>query len=285
VKYAFIKSHKDEWPVRWICGALDVSHSGYYAWVKRPESNRARENRGLLAKIVHIHEASRKTYGAPRIHAELRQQQACSKNRIARLMRQTGLKTVMYKLWQQSEQGHKFESTKENILNRNFYSGQPNKRWVMDITQVPTAEGWLYLAAILDLYSRKIVGWSMKPTAYSDLAEDALQMALWRRGKVKDLLLHTDQGVQFRTGKYHAILRENKIEASMSRKANCHDNAAMESFFHTLKTEHTHHFRYKTRNEAKQSIFEYIEVFYNQQRRHSYLGYLTPDEFERQYAS
>lgn len=271
--------------MRWICEALSVSRSGYYAWLRRPESRREIENRHLLAKIVRIHDASRKTYGAPRIHAELRQQQPCSKNRVARLMRQTGLKTVMHKLWQQSEQGHKFENTKENILNRNFYSSQPNKRWVMDITQIPTAEGWLYLAAILDLYSRKIVGWSMKPTAYSDLAEDALQMALWRRGKVKDLLLHTDQGIQFRTGKYHTILKNNNIEASMSRKANCHDNAAMESFFHTLKTEHTHHHRYKSRNEAKQSIFEYIEVFYNQQRRHSYLDYLTPDEFERQYVS
>lgn len=135
---------------------MSVSHSGYYAWLKRPESNRAKANRHLLAKIVRIHEASRKTYGMPRIHAELRQnQQLCSKNRVARLMQQTGLKTVMHKLWRQSEQGHKFENTKENILNRNFYSDRPNKRWGMDITQVPTAEGWLYLAAILDLYSRK----------------------------------------------------------------------------------------------------------------------------------
>jgi putative transposase len=191
----------------------------------------------------------------------------------------------MQRLWERSEQGRRFEHIQENRLQRQFFAEQPNRRWVMDITQIPTGQGWLYLAAVMDLYSRKIIGWSMQGSPHNQLVEDAVTMACWRRGKTKNLLLHTDQGVQFRSNRYHELLKKYAIHASMSRQGNCLDNAAMESFFHTLKTEHTHHYQYRTRDEARQSVFEYIERFYNQKRRHSYLNYLSPSEFERQSVS
>jgi len=265
-----------------MCKLLKVSASGYYDWLSREESERVKVNRMLLAEIQTIHESSRATYGAPRVHAELNKQGfACSKNRVARLMRAAEIQTVMKKLWLKSRRGKTFEYVVGNKLQRQFYAQQPNQRWVSDITQVPTAQGWLYVAVVMDLYSRLVVGWSMSSRAYSGLAEEALTMALWKRNIKEGLLVHSDQGAQYRTGSYSAILKQHGIECSMSRKGNCHDNAAMESFFHTLKTELTHHCSYVTRDEAKQSIFEYIEVFYNRQRRHSYLNYMTPFEFEK----
>lgn len=265
-----------------MCKLLKVSASGFYDWLNRAESKRAEENRMLLVEITNIHEYSRNTYGSPRVHAQLKEQgYACGKNRVARLMRVAGIQTVMKKLWLKSRRGKTFEHIQDNKLQRRFYAQQPNERWVSDITQVPTAQGWLYLAAVMDLYSRLIVGWSMSSRAYSGLAEEALTMGLWRRSIKEGLLVHSDQGAQYRTGNYTTILKKHGIECSMSRKGNCHDNAAMESFFHTLKTELTHHHSYVTRDEAKQSIFEYIEVFYNRQRRHSYLNYMTPFEFEK----
>ncbi len=265
-----------------MCKLLKVSASGYYNWLKREESARAKENRMLLAEINTIHEYSRATYGAPRVHAELNKQgYSCGKNRVARLMRAAGMETVMNKLWRKSKRGKTFEYIVANKLQRQFCAAQPNQRWVSDITQIPTAQGWLYVAAVMDLYSRLIVGWSMSSRAYSGLAEEALNMALWKRSIKEGLLVHSDQGAQYRTGSYSGILKDYGIECSMSRKGNCHDNAAMESFFHTLKTELTHHHNYVTRDDARQSIFEYIEVFYNRQRRHSYLNYMTPFEFEK----
>jgi putative transposase len=282
VKYAFIKAQGVEHAVDRMCRVLDVSRSGYYSWLMRPESFRKRENRSLLSLIEQIHVRSRQTYGYPRVHAELRAQQInCGRNRVARLMRRAGLKTCMQRLWERSSRGRTFEHIGANKLDRQFHADAMNNRWVSDYTFVPTAEGWLYLAVLMDLFSRSIVGWSMSDKRNAQLTLDALRMALNRRGKVAGLMLHSDQGMEYRTAEYHKTMKANGIECSMSRKGNCLDNAAMESFFHTLKTEHVHQRRYKTRDEARQSLFEYIEVFYNRQRRHSYLNYMTPMEFEK----
>lgn len=265
-----------------MCQILQVSSSGYYAWRGAPEGCRAAANRALLGKIVHIHQQSRETYGYPRVHAELQAAgESCGRHRVARLMRLAGLKTRQKRLWERSGRGRTFEHIEAHRLQRNFAAVEPDKKWVSDITQFPTAEGWLYLAAVMDLYSRRIVGWAMDKRPTQKIVTDALKMALWRRGKVKGLMVHSDQGMQYRTGNYHRLLKAYGITCSMSRKGNCLDNAPMESFFHTLKTEHTHHVRFKTRAEARQSLFEWIEVFYNRQRRHSYLEYMTPDEYER----
>jgi putative transposase len=265
-----------------MCRVLQVSASGYYGWRSTPESRRTRADRALLQEIVAIHQRSRQTYGYPRVHAELKAAgTTCGRHRVARLMRLAGLKSKQKRLWERSKRGRTFEHIEAHKLGRNFASAQPNKKWVSDITQMPTAEGWFYLATVMDLYSRRIVGWAMDKRPVQQLVTDALKMALWRRGTIAGLLVHSDQGMQYRTGNYHRLLKTYAIECSMSRKGNCLDNAPMESFFHTLKTEHVHHVRFKTRAEARQSVFEWIEVFYNRQRRHSYLNYMTPVEYER----
>lgn len=282
MSYAFIRDNATRYPVRLLCRALNVSPSGYYGWRDRPESRRAQANRALQKQIETIHAESDQTYGSPRIHAELRAQgQRHGHNRIARLMRQAGLKTRVQVLRERARRGRTFEHVESDKLHRQFWAVAPNQRWVSDITQIASAEGWLYVAAILDLYSRTIVGWAMESRLTQSLPLAALRMALGRRGPVQGLLLHSDQGAQYRAADYHALLQAHNIECSMSRKANCLDNAAMESFFHTLKTERTHHYRYLTRDDARQSVFEYIETFYNLKRRHSYLNYMAPLEFER----
>lgn len=266
------------------CEQLNVSRSGYYAWCRRPESMRTKENRRLTAQITALHQRSRQTYGYPRIHAELRAMGiTCGKHRLARLMKQAGLQTRMKRLWDKSTRGKTFEHIEADQLQQDFSADQPNQRWVSDYTYIPTQQGWLYVATIMDLFSRKIIGWSMSERRNKHLTLDALKMALRQRKHQTNLLLHSDQGMEYRTAQYHQLLKEYQITCSMSRKGNCLDNAAMESFYHTLKTEHVHHYHYKTREEAKRSIFEYIEVFYNRQRRHSYLNYLTPTEFEQRY--
>jgi transposase InsO family protein len=265
-----------------MCQVLQVSTSGYYTWHGAPEGRRSSANRALLGKIVCIHQHSRETYGYPRVHAELQASgELCGRHRVARLMRLAGLKTKQKRLWERSGRGRTFEHIESHKLQRDFASSGPDKKWVSDITQFPTAQGWLYLAAVMDLYSRRIVGWAMDQRPTQKMVTDALKMALWRRHAGTGLLVHSDQGMQYRTGNYHRLLQTYGIECSMSRKGNCLDNAAMESFFHSLKTEHAHHVRFKTRVEARQSLFEWIEVFYNRQRRHSYLDYMTPDEYER----
>lgn len=277
-----MREHKSRYPITVLSEVLQVSSGGYYAWVSRSESKRSVENRQLLKQIVQIHEVSRETYGSPRVYAELRaHDEVYNHKRIERLMRQAGLKTCMKRLWEQSQRGRTFDHIDHNILARQFWADRPNQRWVSDITLIPTGEGFLYVAAILDLYSRKVVGWAMEHRTSKELTLKALTMALWKRGKVEGLLLHSDQGMEYRTADYHRMLKEHGITCSMSRKGNCHDNAVIESFFHTMKTECTHHRRFKTRDEARQCVFEYIEVFYNRQRRHSYLNYMTPDEFEK----
>ena len=282
MKYAFMRAQAEHYPARMLCRVLGVSASGYYGWRDRPESPRAQANRVLLAEIETIHAMSGQTYGYPRVHVELRARgRSHGRGRIARLMRQAGLKTRVQVLRERSRRGRTFEHIETNKLKRDFYAAQPNQRWVSDITHIPTGEGWLYLATIMDLYSRAIVGWAMDSRPAQALTIGALTMALWRRGRVKGLLLHSDQGAQYRAADYHALMQANGIECSMSRKGNCWDNAAMESFFHTLKTERTHHYHYRARDEARQSVFEYIEMFYNTRRRHSYLNYRSPLDYEK----
>ena len=233
----------------------------------------------MTEKIKEIHKNSRGTYGAPRIHAELRaQEESCGLNRVARLMREAGIRSKVGRKFRPSTTNSKHSRpVAENLLPETELN-RPNQIWVADITYIRTDEGWLYLASIMDLLSRVIVGWSLKATLKTELVEDALRMALGRRAVPG--LHHSDRGSQYASKLYQDLLDENGITCSMSGKGNCYDNAAKESFFHTLKVELVHHERYRTRAEARTSVFEYLEVFYNRQRRHSALGYLTPTEFE-----
>lgn len=233
-----------------------------------------------------IHQRSRRTYGYPRVHAELNDTgEPCGKHRVYRLMKAEGLQAHIARKQKRSREARHMEGFEANKLNRQFYAAAPNQRWVTDITTIPVRGGYLHLAAVLDLYSRALIGWAMNTSMTTQLIKDALTMALWRRGKPRNVLVHSDQGSQYRSMDYQLLLNEFGLECSMSRKGNCHDNAVIESFFHTLKGELTNRYRYKNAEEAKQSIFEYIEVFYNKKRRHSYLNYKAPFEYETMMAS
>lgn len=281
MKYRAIQDYARRYPIRLMCRALAVSAAGYYVWAARPESERARRNRALLAWIRAYHEQSRRTYGSPRLTRDLREfGHRASENRVARLMREHGIRAKTVKKWKATTDSKHKLPVAPNTLNRQFTVNEPNRVWAGDISYVWTAEGWLYLAVVLDLYSRAVIGWAMGPHLTADLATDALTMALWRRKPKAGLLHHSDRGVQYASGGYQGLLAVHGIACSMSRKGNCWDNSCVESFFGTLKKELVHHQRYLTREEAKQDIFEWIEVFYNRQRRHSTLGYRSPAEFE-----
>ncbi len=281
MKYRFIEKHQTAYPVGQQCSVLGVSRSGFYAWRDRQKQEKKDSLRALIAHIHRIHQKSRRTYGSPRVQAELRAEGViCNHKRVARLMRLEGLqgRRTRRKVSTTDSQ-HPFPVA-PNLLNREFEAEAPNKKWVADITYIPTREGWLYLAAVLDLYSRKIVGWGMSQQITADLVEDALRMALFERQPDPGLLHHSDRGSQYASDQIRHILTANQIEVSMSRTGNCYDNAVMESFFSTLKCEWVHHQDYKTRTEASRDIFEYIAGFYNTVRRHSALGYLSPKDFE-----
>jgi putative transposase len=281
MKYRAIRDHAGRYAVQLMCSALEVSSSGYYAWLNRPESARAQANRRLLSHIRLAHQRSRRIYGSPRITHELRAGGHCiGENRIARLMRDGGIRAKGARKWRATTQSSHRLPVAENTLDRGFTVRAPNCVWAGDISYIWTAEGWLYLAVVLDLYSRAVIGWAMGERLTTDLATQALTMALWRRKPQGALLHHSDRGVQYAAREYQQLLAEHGIACSMSRKGNCWDNAVVESFFHTLKIEHVHHQRYLTREEARRDIFEWIEVFYNRQRRHSTLGYRSPAEFE-----
>lgn len=278
-----MKDNCEYFSLKAMCAVLEVSRSGYFEWLNRKPSKRQRENANLSAKILEIHTKSRKTYGYRRIHAELEAKEGpCGMNRVARLMKKQDLrpKTVR-KFRATTNSNHRFPVF-ENHLNREFMPTSLDQRWCGDITYIATKEGWLYLATVLDLYSRKIIGWAMNATMTTELVSRALLMALNRRGKTlaPHLLWHSDRGSQYASGEFQNLLKDRGIIGSMSRKGNCWDNAVAESFFGTLKKELVHHEVYETREMAEKSIFEYIEVFYNRQRRHSTLGYLSPAEFE-----
>jgi putative transposase len=281
MKFAFIASQQGQYSVGLMCRVLGVSSSGYYAWRKREPSRREQENKVLMEQIRNIFTCSRETYGSPRIQAELNARGlTCSRGRVARLMRQNGLKSRCRRRYRVTTKADQRHPVAPNVLDRDFTAQQPNQKWLADITYIDTRQGWLYLAAVLDVFSRRIVGWSMHKRMTKSLVIDALQMALGQRETTDDLLHHSDRGSQYTSAAYQDLLQSCDITVSMSGTGNCYDNAMMESFFATLKAEWVTH-RYATRDLARRDIFEFIELWYNRQRRHSALGYLSPLAFER----
>jgi putative transposase len=282
MKYAFIAAHENEFSVKAMCHMLGVQRSGYYAWKRRPPSRREEANLELLEKIREAFETSRHTYGSLRIqHYWQHKGYAFSRHRIRRLMRKAQLVPLKTAKWHpRTTQQRLGARTAPNQLNQDFSATQPNQKWVSDITYIETAEGWLYLAAILDLYSRRVVGWAMRDRLDAELVESAWHMAVTNRRPAADLLHHSDRGSQYTSAAYWSLLQTAHCRVSMSRTGNCYDNAAMESFFATLKGECATQ-PFPTKTEARSSIFEYIEVWYNRNRLHSSLGYLSPSEFER----
>ena len=281
MKYRAIRDHADRFAVRLMCRALKVSPAGYYACAARPESERARRNRVLLVEIRALHQQSRRTYGSPSVwNALVTRGHRVNEKRVARLMRVAGIRAKTVKKWRATTDSRHPLPIAANTLDRQFAVTAPNRVWAGDITYVWTDAGWLYLAVVLDLFSRAVIGWAMGARLTAELAQAALTMALWRRKPAKGLLHHSDRGVQYASGDYQRALARAGIRCSMSRKGNCWDNAVVESFFGTLKKELIHDQRYATREDATQDVFEWIEVFYNRQRRHSTLGYRSPAEFE-----
>lgn len=283
-KYQFVKDHASQYAVAMLCRVLGVSRSGYYDWRTRPASQRSQANRTLVEQIQAIHAQSRHTYGSPRIHAELASQGVrCSAKRVARLMRLAGIRARRPRRTRATSDSHHTLPVAENVLKRAFDAPAPNTKWAADITYIGTHEGWLYLAVVMDLFSRRIIGWSMQPTLASSVVLDALQMALHQRQPSELVIHHSDRGSQYASDDYQVALAAAGIQCSMSRKGDCFDNAPVESFFGTLKTELVYHQQYTPRNQARSAIFEYVEVFYNRQRRHSALGYRSPAEYEVHY--
>jgi putative transposase len=265
-----------------MCRLYEVSRSGFYAWQSREPSAQSQQRATLTEQIRQAHEGSRRCYGSPRIHAELRAQGTrCSKNTVAKLMRTAGIRSKMQRRFvvRTTDSRHGYR-TAENCLARQFEQPVANSAWAADLTYIPTAEGWLYLAVVLDLYSRRVIGWATAGHLHAELPLTALRMALRERRPAGGLLHHSDRGVQYACDEYQHLLAKHGVQQSMSRRGDCYDNAVVESFFGSLKTELIHHERYASREEANQSLFEYLEVFYNRKRRHSALGYQSPAEYE-----
>ena len=283
MKFAFVRDHLRRWPLGMMCRVLQVSRSGFYAWRRRKPSRRAQREAELIKKIRKVHEDSRGLYGYPRAHrALLIEGEVVSRNTVARLMRKAKIRARIRRRYVPRTTDSRHERpVADNLLQRDFAAAAPNRKWLADITYVPTGEGWLYLAAVLDTFSRRIVGWSMADHMEVDLVADALNMALvHRRPAGAKLLHHSDRGSQYASDDYQHLLQRHGITVSMSGRGDCYDNAMMESFWATLKCELVHQQRYATRMQARQAIFEYIEVFYNRRRLHSSLGYVSPDSFE-----
>lgn len=281
MRYRAIQEHDRRFPIRLMCRALAVSPAGYYGWRDRPESRRAVHNRILLSEIRVVHRESRETYGSPRIWDTLvKQGHRVGEHRIARLMWSEGVRAKTVKKWRTTTQSNHRMPVAANTLDRQFSVTRPNRVWAGDITYVWTTEGWLYLAVVLDLYSRAVIGWALEARLTGDLTQQALTMAIHHRTPNAGLLHHSDRGSQYAATAYQQLLTRHGMTGSMSRRGNCWDNACVESFFGTLKRELIYHRQYRTRDEATRDIFEYIEVFYNRLRRHSTLGYDSPAEFE-----
>jgi transposase InsO family protein len=282
VKFAFIEEHLTEFPVDVSCDVLAVSRSGYYAWLSRPQSARAKRREELAGKIAAVHERNRKVYGSPRVCQALRAQgERICENTVADIMRERQIRVKRKRKFvpRTTDSAHQ-RPVADNVLDRQFDADLPDRKWAVDITYIPTDQGWLYLAGVLDLCSRRIVGWSMADHMRVELVSDALNMALARRRPGEGLLHHSDRGSQYASEDYMYLLESHNIESSMSGKGDCWDNAAMESFWATLKAELVNDAHYATHEQARASIFEYIEVFYNRQRLHSSLGYVSPEAFE-----
>lgn len=282
MKYTWIKAHAEEFPVDLMCTVLEVSRSGYYASQQRPASPTAQRQATLAAQIRGVHQRSREVYGAPRVHRELIAQGIkCSRNTVAKIMQKQGVRSKMRQRFvvRTTDSRHPHPIA-PNTLNRQFDQAAPDQAWAADITYIRTDEGWLYLAGVIDLCSRKLIGWATADHLRADLVEEALTMAITQRQPTGPVLHHSDRGVQYACDQYQALLHKHGLQPSMSGRGDCYDNAVMESFWGTLKTELVHHEHYVTRASARQSLFEYIEVFYNRQRRHSSLNYQSPHAFE-----
>jgi transposase InsO family protein len=282
MKYQFIEKNKQEFPVVVMCRVLGVSESGFYAWRKRPTCQRQREDAQLTQEIRQVFIMHRGRYGSPRIHIELKDQgRRIARKRVARLMREADMSAKRKQRRTLTTRRDASHPVAPNVLNREFTATEPNTKWATDITYIPTTQGWLYLAVILDLYSRAVVGWSMSACCDEELVENALKMAAIRRHPKAGLLHHSDRGCQYTSRAYRRQLERRGMVVSMSRKGNCWDNAAMESFFGSLKEECVGSSVYSSHEQARRSLFEYLEVYYNRQRRHSTLGYVSPLIYER----
>src|SRR4030088_1144506 len=282
MRFRFIEDRRADYPVTIMCDVLGVSPAGHYAWRSRPESARSAANRELVDDIKRVHRDACGRFGGPPTQAELRAQgRGASRGRIERLMRRHGIRAIMPRprRVRTTDSRHDFPIA-PNLLERNFIAAAPNRIWLADITYIETDQGWLYLAAVMDLYSRRIVGWAMDDHLRTELPLAALNMAISTRRPGPNLIHHSDRGVQYASAGYRAALHAAGMQPSMSRRADCWDNAPMESFFHTLKTEQVYHQQYATRSQAKSDIFAYIEGFYNRKRRHSSIGYKTPIQIE-----
>ncbi|WYJ39311.1 IS3 family transposase [Bradyrhizobium sp. 2S1] len=282
MRFRFIEDRRADYPVTILCDVLGVSPAGYYAWRSRPESQRSVANRELVDDIKRVHRETNGRYGSPRIHVELKAQgRGASRGRIERLMRHHGITAIMARprRVRTTDSRHDLPIA-ANLLERNFTATAPNRIWLADITYIETDQGWLYLATVMDLYSRRIVGWAMADHLRAELPLAALRMAVSAQRPGAGLIHHSDRGVQYASAEYRKVVQSAGLRASMSRKADCYDNAPMESFFHTLKIELVYHTHYATRAEATRDIFAYIEGFYNRTRRHSAIGYVSPIEME-----
>ena len=280
-----MKQHADEFSLAAMCRMLSVHRSGYYAWLKEPASDRDRDDQRLLGLIKHSWLESGSVYGHRKVTTDLRELgETCSRHRVARLMKSEGLRAMVGYGRRPRPLSGPVGSVAKNVLARGFKVSEPNRAWVTDITYIRTYDGFMYLAVVLDLFSRQVVGWATRPTQHTELVLQALLAAVWRRKPNPGLLLHSDQGTQFTSEDWQSFLREHDIVCSMSRRGNCHDNAAMESFFQLLKRERIKRRIYSNHDEARADVFQYIEMFYNPKRRHSSNDGLSPVEFEKQYA-
>jgi len=278
-----IKKNEILFSIRLMCRLLEVSSSGYYAWRHRPASNCEKDNCALAIKIKLLFDAEKSRAGAKRIAKRLKEQsEGAGRNRVARIMRKNGWRAKAARKYKATTNSNHTLPVAPNLLKQNFNACRPNKKWVSDITYIWTEEGWLYLAAVMDLYSRKLIGWALSKRMTAALVIDALQMALWRRKKPTGVIVHSDRGSQYCSLAYQKLIKENKLICSMSKRGDCYDNAAMESWNHSFKVEAIHGEKFTTREQAKNHVFEYIEVYYNKTRLHSRLGYLSPENYEAQ---
>jgi putative transposase len=285
MRYRFVAAERARYPVRRLCTIVGVAASGFYAWLRRGPGRRQEDDRRVSERVRQIFRDSRQTYGSPRIHAELQDAGLrISRKRVARLMRESGLAVAVRRRFPRTTDSAHGDPVAPNLLEQDFVADRPDTTWLADISYIPTGEGWLYLAAIKDMATREIVGWSMANSLKAELACDALRMAIQRRQPPEGLIHHSDRGAQYASKPYQAILARHGLLCSMSRRGNCYDNAPMESFFGSLKNELVHRTIFPTREAARRVLFDYIEVFYNRRRRHSGLGYLTPAQVYTQMA-
>ena len=285
MRYRFIDTHKKVWPVNLMCAVMEVGRSGYYHWLKQRTRSATQASQDFDCEIRRIFAVHNQCYGAPRVTDELHDEgYACSKNRVARRMKALGLRAIAAKKFKVTTDSDHNKPVAPDLLEQNFTASRANEKWVSDLTYIWTDEGWLYLAVVMDLYSRAIIGWAMNKRMTQQLVIDALRMSLFKRGFPKGAIIHSDRGSQYCSKAYQKLIRESELRCSMGRRATCYDNAAMESFFHTLKVERVYRQRYRTRQAARSSVFEYIEVYYNRKRKHSAIGLNIPLQFEQQSA-